>query len=186
MPRRRTEAYLRYQLPLELEVDRIRQAEVQAYRAAALELAAQAEPLGRHVRSLNEEVVVRAPADAASYLMTRIYAPFAQFEQEEFWVLLLNTRFRVTHEAMIYRGTLNTILVRVAEIFRDAIRLNAANIILSHCHPSGEPTPSPEDIRTTEMSVEAGNLLDIHLVDHIVVGDGKWISMKERGLGFKL
>jgi DNA repair protein RadC len=86
---------------------------------------------------------------------------------------------------MVYRGTLNTVFVRVAEIFKEAIRMNAASIIVAHCHPSGEPTPSPEDVRITERAVEVGRQLDIDLLDHIIVGKGRWVSLKERGLGFK-
>jgi len=169
-----------------LERDRIERESAAAYRKAALELSDQAVDTGRFVRRVNEEIVVRAPADAAHYLMTRIYAPFEQFEQEEFWVLLINTKNRVMYEAMVYRGTVHTIQVRVAEIFREAIRHNATSILLSHCHPSGEPTPSPEDVRVTEMANKAADLLDIYLLDHIVVGNGRWVSMKERGLGFKV
>lgn len=185
MPRRRTEHYPRYQLSLDLELDRVRRAEVAAYRAAALELADQIEPSGRFVRALSERIAIQTPADAATYLQTQVFHPFAQFEQEEFWVLLLNTKNYVTHEAMVYRGTVNTVYVRVAEVFREAIRLNAVGVILSHCHPSGEPTPSPEDVRVTELAVEAGKLLDITVLDHIIVGAGRWVSMKERQLGFK-
>lgn len=185
MPRRRSEHQPRYQLSLDLELDRVRQAEVAAYRAAALELADQVDQPSRFVRALNERVVIQTPADAANHLQTEVFQPFVRFEQEEFWVLLLNTKNYVTHEAMVYRGTVNTIHVRVAEIFRDAIRLNAVGIILSHCHPSGEPTPSPEDVRVTELAVEAGKLLDIAVLDHIIIGAGSWVSMKERQLGFK-
>ena len=162
----------------------MKRAEVAAYRAAALELTAQVEQPGRFVRVLNERVTIQSPADAAHYLQTRIFHPFAQFEQEEFCVLLLNTKNYVTHETMVYRGTANTIFIRVAELFRDAIRVNAVGVILSHCHPSGEPTPSPEDVRTTELAVEAGKLLDITVLDHIIVGAGSWVSMKDRQLGF--
>ena len=86
----------------------------------------------------------------------------------------------------IYRGTLNSSSVRVAELFRDAIRENAASVIIVHNHPSGDPTPSPEDVRVTAEAVKAGQLLDIDVVDHIIVGSGKdrYVSLKERGLGF--
>lgn len=186
MPRGKRERHPRYQLSFDLERDRIERESTAAHRRAALELADQAGDTGRFVRKVQEEVVVRAPTDAAHYLVERIFTPFEQFEQEEFWVLLLNTKNRVTHEVMVYRGTTNTVLVRVAEIFREAIRHNAVALILSHCHPSGDPTPSPEDVRVTQMANEAATLLDIDLLDHIVVGEGRWISMKERGLGFKI
>ena len=187
MPRgRRSEQRPRYQLSLDLELDRAQRAQAAAYRAAALDLTAgQAEYGSRFVHRLEEEIFVRTPREAAEYLMTNVYTPFDHFEQEEFWVLLLNTKTQATHKVMVYRGTLNTIYVRVAEIFKEAIRLNAASVVLSHCHPSGEPTPSPEDVRTTELAQEAGKLLDILLLDHIVVGWNRWVSMKERGFGFQ-
>lgn len=138
----------------------------------------------RFVRAVREEVIVRTPADAANHLMQHIFTPFDQFDQEELWTLLLNTRNRITHEVLVYRGTLNSINVRLAEMFKEAVRANAASLIFSHCHPSGEPTPSPEDVLLTEQAVQVANLLNIALLDHIVVGRNVWISMKERGLGF--
>lgn len=183
MPRRRNETVSPFQLHLGLEFARLHtQAD---YRAGALDLAAQSVDTGRFVRIVHEDVTVRSPSDAVHYFRTKIFTPFEQFEQEEFWVLLLNTKNRVTHEAMVYRGTANTIYIRVAEVFREAIRLNAINMIVAHCHPSGDPTPSPEDVRMTELADQAARLLDIGLLDHIVVGNGRWVSMKERGLGFK-
>jgi DNA repair protein RadC len=98
--------------------------------------------------------------------------------------LLLNRKNRITHEAMIYRGTVDAIQVRTAELFKEAVRVNAPVLLLSHCHPSGEPTPSPEDIHLTQVAHQAARLLDIELLDHIVVGRDLWVSMKEQGLGF--
>jgi DNA repair protein RadC len=74
--------------------------------------------------------------------------------------------------------------VRIGEVFRAAIRRNACSIIVAHNHPSGDPTPSPEDVRVTEMLVDAGKLLDIAVLDHIVIGRNRFVSLKERGLGF--
>ena len=138
----------------------------------------------RFVRLVQEEVLIRSPADAALHLLNRVYTPFDQFDQEELWTLLLNTKNRVTHEVMVYRGTLNTIQVRLAEVFKEAIRVNAASLLLSHCHPSGEPTPSPQDIQLTEQVIQVGELLSIPLLDHLVIGQNQWLSMKERGLAF--
>jgi DNA repair protein RadC len=185
MPRGRREQHPLYQLPLALELDRARHAAIAQYRAAVLDLAKQDEQPGRFVRALHERITIHSPSDAAHHLQTQIFHPFSQFEQEEFWVLLLNTKNHLTHETMVYRGTVNKMYVRVAEVFREAIRLNAVSLILSHCHPSGEPTPSPEDVRMTELVVEAGKLLDISILDHVVVGAKHWVSMKERQLGFK-
>ena len=105
-------------------------------------------------------------------------------EQEELRVILLNTRNRVDIVDSVYRGSLNSSQVRVGEIFRKAIRRNAAAIIVVHNHPSGDPTPSPDDVALTRMIVDAGKLLDIEVLDHLVIGAGRHVSMKERGLGF--
>jgi DNA repair protein RadC len=79
---------------------------------------------------------------------------------------------------------LNSSQVRVGELFKSAVRRNAASIIVAHNHPSGDPTPSPDDIAVTRAIVEAGKLLDIDVLDHLVIGSGKYVSLKERGLGF--
>ena len=110
--------------------------------------------------------------------------PFDQFSQEEMWVLLLNSRTRITHEVMVYRGTVNSALVRVPELFKEAIKVNAPGLILSHCHPSSDPEPSPEDAMITRQARLAAELLDIDLLDHIVVGKDAWVSLRQRGLGF--
>lgn len=140
--------------------------------------------LGRFVQLVERPITVRTPGDAALFLMQEIYAPFDVFDQEELWVLLLNTKSVITHAVMLYRGGLNTVYVRVGELFKEAIKVNAASIIISHVHPSGDPTPSPEDVRVTEEVAKAAKLLGIDLLDHIVVGNGRWVSLKERGLGF--
>jgi DNA repair protein RadC len=85
---------------------------------------------------------------------------------------------------MIYQGSLNASVVRVAELFREAVRSNAAALIVAHNHPSGDPTPSPEDIAMTRTLVEAGQILDIEVLDHLVIGKGRWVSLKAQGLGF--
>jgi len=141
--------------------------------------------LGRFVRAVETETFMNTPQDVATFLLEQIYAPFDRFEQEELVTLMLNTQKGITHTAMIYRGTINTVYIRSAEIFRPAVRLNAASIVLAHNHPSGDPTPSPEDVRFTESCVEAGRILDIKLLDHIIVGKDRWVSLKERRLGFQ-
>jgi len=99
-------------------------------------------------------------------------------EQEVMVVLLLDTKNHPLHVIHLYKGTLNAAQVRVAEIFREAIRINAAGVILAHNHHSGDPTPSPEDIAITRQIVEAGNLLEIPVLDHLVFGqDDKWVSI---------
>ena len=98
--------------------------------------------------------------------------------------MLLDTRNRMVKLVEVYRGSLNSSLIRVSEVFKEAVRANAAAIIVVHNHPSGDPTPSPEDISVTHAIVQAGKLLDIEVLDHIVVGKNKFISLKSRGLGF--
>jgi len=142
------------------------------------------EGLGRFVREVQGEAFIRSPAEAATHLMNRIYTPFDKFDQEEIWSLLLNAKNQVTHEVMIYRGTLNSVHIRLAEVFKEAVRVNAASFIFSHCHPSGDPTPSPEDVVFNEKILQVSQLLEIPMLDHIVVGQDAWVSMKDRGLGF--
>lgn len=125
--------------------------------------------VGRFVRPVQESVIVASPVDAARYLLDHVYTPFESFDQEELWVLLLNSRNRITHDHMVYRGSINSIQVRQAEIFKEAVRTNAA-LILSHCHPSGDTTPSPADIQVTSLSVQAAQILNIDLLDHIIWG----------------
>ncbi|MDP2725925.1 MAG: JAB domain-containing protein, partial [Dehalococcoidia bacterium] len=84
-----------------------------------------------------------------------------------------------------YKGSVNTALIRVGEIFREAIRQNCAALIVVHNHPSGDPTPSQEDIRVTEQIVDAGKLLDIEVLDHLVIGQQRFVSLREMGIGFK-
>lgn len=125
---------------------------------------------------------VTTPADGAQLLLPRLRF----LEQEELWVLLLDTRNGVMGMRTIYRGSLNTSVVRIGEVFRPAIEAPAAAIIIAHNHPSGLPEPSPEDVRVTKECVQAGRLLGIEVLDHLIVGDGRFVSLKERGLGFTI
>lgn len=128
----------------------------------------------------DERRTIRSPADAAALLQPALM----HREQEYLYVLLLDTRNRVMGEPReVYHGSLNTSLIRVGEVFREALKANAAAIIVAHNHPSGDPAPSPEDVAVTRALVEAGKLLDCAVLDHLVVGQ-RWTSMKERGLGF--
>ena len=144
----------------------------------------EAQRLSRFVREAREGTQIKSPADAAQYLTEKVYTHFEDFEQEEFWTLLLDTRNRVTYEVMVYRGTINSIHIREAELFKEPIRLNAPALILSHIHPSGDPSPSPEDVHVTHDANQAAKLLGIDLLDHIIVGKDAWVSLKEKGLGF--
>lgn len=138
--------------------------------------------LGRRLQMplLEERPRISSPSEAAALLMPKM----RDLVQEELWVLLLDTRNRVAKTQVIYKGSLNTSIVRIAEIFRPAIAQAAAAIILAHNHPSGDPSPSPEDIRVTREIVQAGKLFDIPLLDHLIVGQNSYNSLKERGLGF--
>jgi DNA repair protein RadC len=84
----------------------------------------------------------------------------------------------------LYRGSVSSAQVRVGEVFREAVRKNASALIAIHNHPSGDPTPSPDDVALTRAIVQAGKLLDVDVLDHLVIGQGRWVSLKERGLGF--
>ncbi|MDH7487009.1 MAG: DNA repair protein RadC [Anaerolineae bacterium] len=138
--------------------------------------------LGRRllVASPQERPQVRSPADAANLLMLEM----GLLEQEHLRVVLLDTRNRVLEVHTVYVGNLNTSVVRVGEVFREAIKANSAALIVVHNHPSGDPTPSPEDIAVTEQIVMAGRLLNIEVLDHLIIGQQRFISLKERGLGF--
>jgi DNA repair protein RadC len=129
----------------------------------------------------NERRMITSPRDAVAILQPLLM----HREQEYLMVLLLDTRNRVLGEPReVYHGSLNCSLIRVGEVFRDALKVNAAAIIVAHNHPSQDPSPSPEDVAVTRSLVEAGKLLDCQVLDHLVLGRPGWVSLKERGLGF--
>ena len=138
--------------------------------------------LGRRLtlESPDERPTVHSPADAAALVQYEMSA----LEQEELRVMLLDTRNRVQDVITIYRGSVNSSQVRIGEVFKSAIRRNAVNLIVVHNHPSGDPTPSPDDVALTRAIVQAGKLLDVDVLDHLVIGRGRFVSLKERGLGF--
>src|SRR4030042_5207690 len=138
--------------------------------------------LGRRLvlESPEERPIIHSPAEAAEMVQYEMSA----LEQEELRVMLLDTRNRVQHIETIYRGSVNSSQVRIAEIFKPAIRRNATNLIVIHNHPSGDPTPSPDDIAITRAILQAGELLDVKLLHHIIVGSGRVCFFKERGVGF--
>jgi DNA repair protein RadC len=125
---------------------------------------------------------INSPADAAALVAFDMSA----LEQEVLSVILLDTRNQVIDIVEVYKGSINSSQVHVGELFKPAIRRNAAALIVVHNHPSGDPTPSPDDIAVTRSIVQAGKLLDVDVLDHMVIGHGRdrWVSMKERGLGF--
>ncbi len=138
--------------------------------------------LGRRLvlESPEDKPVVHSPADAAAMVQYEMSA----LQQEELRVMLLDTRNRVQFIETVYRGSVNSSQVRIAEVFKAAIRRNATNLIVIHNHPSGDPTPSPDDVAITRAITQAGELLDVKLLDHIIIGSGRFVSLKERGLGF--
>jgi DNA repair protein RadC len=128
----------------------------------------------------DDHPIIQRPSDAVRLIERHLNA----LPQEQLIVVLLDTQNRVMELETVYIGSLNTTVVRVAEIFRPAILRNCAGIILAHNHPSGDATPSTDDIQLTTDAVAAGKLLDIAILDHLVIGRGEWVSMRERGLGF--
>ncbi len=137
--------------------------------------------LGRRIAAATpeERPQVRSAHDA--YLLL---ADMADLEQETLRVLLLDTRGRVLATPTLYVGNVNTTLVRPAEIFREAIRRNAVSLIVAHNHPSGDPTPSAEDLAITRDLIAAGRLLGIEVLDHLIIGRGRYVSLRERGMAF--
>ncbi|ACZ42536.1 DNA repair protein RadC [Thermobaculum terrenum ATCC BAA-798] len=124
---------------------------------------------------------ITSPEDIADLLMLEM----GHLEQEHLRVVQLNTKNQILAITEVYKGGLNSALIRPADVFKPAVRNNAASIILAHNHPSGDPTPSSEDVRTTESLIEAGKLLDIEVLDHIIVGRNSYTSMRRRHLGFR-
>src|SRR6266481_8923712 len=107
-----------------------------------------------------------------------------RLEREELRVVILNTKNVVLRVSTAYQGNVSASLVRVGELFRDAVRLNASGVILVHNHPSGDPTPSPDDLHLTAEALAAGRLLDIDLLDHLVIARDGWTSLRDRGVAF--
>lgn len=142
---------------------------------AALELGLRLTFEAEAVRS-----TIHNPADAAVLLLHEMSA----FEQEHLRVILLDSRNRVMDIVEFYHGSLKSAQVRVAELFKPAIQRMAAGIILIHNHPSSDPTPSPDDVAITRVVVQVGRLLDIEVMDHLVISRGRFMYLKERGLGF--
>jgi len=122
---------------------------------------------------------IHGPQDAV-YL----FAPnLLDKDQEELWVMCLDTRNHVLELRQIYRGSLNQSQIRISEVLRPAVVLNAASIIIAHNHPSGDPTPSPDDVTVTRAILEACKLFNIKLLDHVIIGnDGRFTSLKDRNL----
>ncbi len=148
-------------------------------KAATLKAALE---IGRRVAKLpiDERPAIASPEDVVNLIGFEM----AALEQEQLRVVLLDTKNRIIRSPMVYQGSVNEASVRIGELFREAVRVNAVSIILVHNHPSGDPTPSGADVALTVEVVAAGKLLDIAVVDHLVIGQGKHVSLKRLGLGF--
>lgn len=124
-----------------------------------------------------DRFTIRSPEDAAAFLMTDM----TSLNQEHFVVLFMNVKNEVLHKQTIFIGSLNSAIVHPREIFREAVKRSAASIICAHNHPSGNPSPSPEDIEVTKRLTDAGALMGIEVLDHVIIGDHQFISLKEKG-----
>ncbi len=142
---------------------------------AAVELARRLQ-----VERPDERARINSPEDIAALVSSEM----AALDQEELRVVLLNTKNEVLKIVTVYRGSVNAAQIRVAEVFKEAIRQNAPSLVILHNHPSGDPTPSGDDVAVTRELVQAGRLLDIEVLDHLVIGDGRHTSMRRKGLGF--
>jgi DNA repair protein RadC len=138
--------------------------------------------LGRRLAAISDQGKPRieSPEDVVQLLGIEM----AALEQEQLRVVLLDTKNHVQTSRMVYQGSVNAASVRAAEVFRDAVRHNSVGIVLVHNHPSGDPTPSAADVNVTLDLVKAGDLLDIKVVDHLIIGQGRHVSLKRLGLGF--
>jgi DNA repair protein RadC len=138
--------------------------------------------IGRRLAAIapEERPRIASPEDAIQLVGIEM----AALEQEQLRVLILDTRNAVLAIRTVYQGSANSATVRIGELFRDAIRHAAVSIVLVHNHPSGDPTPSAADVAMTAEVVRAGTLLDIAVVDHIIIGQGRHASLKRLGLGF--
>ncbi len=138
--------------------------------------------LGRRLLATHpdERPCIRSPEDIANLLL----ADMALLEQEHLRVILLNTRNQVLAAPEVYKGTVNATHVRISVLFRDAVRQGCPSIIVVHNHPSGDPTPSADDVAMTRQVAEAGSLLNIDVLDHIVLARNGFVSLRERHLGF--
>jgi DNA repair protein RadC len=122
----------------------------------------------------------RTPRDVADRLLLQM----GRLEREELRVVLLNTKNVAVDLVTVYQGNVSASVVRIGELFRDAVRRNANGLILVHNHPSGDPTPSPDDLHLTAEAVAAGRLLDVAVLDHLIIGHDAYVSLRDRGVAF--
>ncbi|PQP80049.1 hypothetical protein C0Q44_29530 [Paenibacillus sp. PCH8] len=147
--------------------------------AKAVQLKASIELGHRIARSrLTPSTSIRTPHDAADILMEQM----RYLQKEHFVCLFLNSKNHIIAQETLSMGSLNASIVHPREVFRAAIKCSSASIVCAHNHPSGDPTPSPEDIQITKRLIEAGTIVGIDVLDHIIIGDGTYVSLKEKGL----
>jgi DNA repair protein RadC len=147
-------------------------------KAKAIQVLAAVE-IGRRISNLayDDRYVIRSPEDCANYVMNDMRF----LSQEHFVCLYLNTKNQVLHKKTVFIGSLNASIVHPREVFKEALRRSAASVICLHNHPSGDPTPSREDIEVTKRLVESGKIIGIELLDHLIIGENKFVSLKEKG-----
>lgn len=147
-------------------------------KAKAIQLLAAVE-LGRRIANLayDDRYVIRSPEDGAKYVMNDMRF----LSQEHFVCLYLNTKNQVMHKQTVFIGSLNASIVHPREVYKEALKRSAASIICIHNHPSGDPAPSREDIEVTKRLVECGKIIGIELLDHLIIGENKFVSLKEKG-----
>ncbi|TFE01162.1 JAB domain-containing protein [Jeotgalibacillus salarius] len=135
--------------------------------------------VGRRIANITFEdrFTIRSPEDGATFLMNEMRF----LTQEHFVALYLNTKNQIIHQQTIFIGSLNSSIVHPREVFKEAFKRSAASIICAHNHPSGDPTPSKEDIDVTRRLVECGKMIGIEVLDHLIIGEKKYVSLKEKG-----
>jgi DNA repair protein RadC len=145
-------------------------------KAKAAKIAAVSE-LAKRSEKTTAQVQIKNPQEAFNH-----FKYLASKEQEECYVLHLNTKHHIIKEELVFRGTINQATIHPRELFKSAIRENAFSIIIIHNHPSGDPMPSVEDLEITKIIKEVGELVGIHVIDHVIIGKGKYFSFEEQGL----
>ncbi|SFH20738.1 DNA repair protein RadC [Desulfotomaculum arcticum] len=144
----------------------------------SIRLAAAFELARRMTKLMPEDLpFIKSPEDAAALVMEEM----RYLDREHFWALLLNTKNQVIARETISIGTLNSSPIHPRELYKNAVRRSAAGLVLVHNHPSGDPTPSQQDIEVTKRLIEAGNIIGINVLDHLVIGDSKFVSFKAKG-----
>lgn len=126
----------------------------------------------------NNKVTIKSPVEVSTLLMEEM----RHLKKEVFKIILLNTKNHIIKYLNVSVGSLNSSIVHPREVFSEAVKAGCSGMLLAHNHPSGDPEPSREDIETTQRLVNAGNILGIKVLDHVVIGDGRYISFKEQGL----